>query len=73
MRKTVYLSLVTLGVASIATAAVMTTSPSETPSQRRVEARAAGATHETRAVEGESEKKSETKRECSHDCWFSSD
>jgi hypothetical protein len=74
VKKTVYLSLVTLGVASIATAAVMTNEPTEPTAGRRIQAQSAStATHHTRAVASETEKNGETKRECRHHCPFSDD
>jgi hypothetical protein len=74
VRRTVYLSLVTLGAASIATAAVMTTTPSDEPTPgRRAEARVTATTERTSAVASETETKSETKRECRKRCRFFGD
>ena len=73
MRRTVTLSLATLGVATIATAAVMTSTPDADVQRARVTTTATSETHHMRPAVSESEAPTTTKRECRRSCWFSFD
>jgi hypothetical protein len=68
MRRTVYITLATLGLASIATAAVMTEAPEQRVERRvQTQSTATSTTGEARTVASESET-TETKKECRHRC-----
>lgn len=61
MRKTLYITLAALGIASIATAAVMSGDPSESRSDRAAQVGNA---------EGTTGEAGEEKKDCGRSCWF---
>ena len=73
MRRTIYLSLAALGAATIATAAVMTSTHDGTQSRRAQASTEGVQTHQIRAIASESETPAPSKKGCRRECWFSFD